>query len=240
MISGRGAAMPIHDWTRVSAALFQSFRSAWVVAIDRALNGGALPPGYYALLAPAAVSAAEVVADPGTVPFREPWRETPAADDMEFYRLKKSHIVVRRSSDHTAVAVVDVVSAGDRATAASVRAITDRLTGVLRHGVNVLLCDVLPPGPHDPHGLHSSIWAEVTDSDFALVADKPLAVMAYAAAPAVTAGVETLAVGDVLPDMPLALTPREHAFVALEAAYQAAWGGEPAFVRELLDSASVR
>src|SRR5437016_3768151 len=41
--------MPVHDWTRVDAGAFHHFHTAWLVRISDALNGGLLPPEYYAL-----------------------------------------------------------------------------------------------------------------------------------------------------------------------------------------------
>ena len=41
--------MPIHDWTRVDAGIFHAFHVQWIAEIARALNGGLLPPSYYAL-----------------------------------------------------------------------------------------------------------------------------------------------------------------------------------------------
>src|SRR5262249_41780790 len=42
-------AMPIHDWTRVDAGLFHAFHQDWIGVLARALNAGVLPPGYFAL-----------------------------------------------------------------------------------------------------------------------------------------------------------------------------------------------
>jgi hypothetical protein len=39
----------VHDWRRVTAGTFHAFHVAWIAEIQRALNGGLLPPGYYAL-----------------------------------------------------------------------------------------------------------------------------------------------------------------------------------------------
>src|SRR5690348_12661487 len=44
-----GSLMPIHDWTRVTAGIFHHFHQAWIMQIAQALNGGLLPPNYYAL-----------------------------------------------------------------------------------------------------------------------------------------------------------------------------------------------
>src|SRR5260370_21420979 len=40
--------MPIHDWTRVSAGTWHDFHLAWIAELRNALNGGLLPPDYYA------------------------------------------------------------------------------------------------------------------------------------------------------------------------------------------------
>src|SRR4051794_37951305 len=42
------SVMPLHDWTRVEAGIFHDFHNAWVVELRTALNGGLLPPDYYA------------------------------------------------------------------------------------------------------------------------------------------------------------------------------------------------
>src|SRR5947209_17731798 len=44
-----GAAVPIHDWTRVDAGLFHDFHQDWTIELRRSLNAGRLPPGYLAL-----------------------------------------------------------------------------------------------------------------------------------------------------------------------------------------------
>ena len=40
--------MPIHDWTRVTAGTWHDVSSRWIAEIRNALNGGRLPPSYYA------------------------------------------------------------------------------------------------------------------------------------------------------------------------------------------------
>src|SRR5947209_20618079 len=42
--------MSIHDWTRVDAGIFHDFHQAWNAELRAALNGGLLPPDYYALI----------------------------------------------------------------------------------------------------------------------------------------------------------------------------------------------
>ncbi len=41
--------MPIHDWTRVDAGIFHAFHLNWIAELNKALNNGLLPEGFYAL-----------------------------------------------------------------------------------------------------------------------------------------------------------------------------------------------
>ena len=56
----------------------------------------------------------------------------------------------------------------------------------------------------------------------------PLTLVAYECELITHAYVETIAVGEVVPDMPLFLEPGAHILVPLEATYQAAWDTVPA------------
>ena len=57
----------------------------------------------------------------------------------------------------------------------------------------------------------------------------------YAAGAQVEIYLEHLAVGAGLPEMPLFLTPDRYIDVPLEATYQEAYGGMPAFWRDVLE-----
>jgi hypothetical protein len=41
--------MPMHDWTRVDAGIYDDFHHEWISETKRTLNRGLLPPDYYAL-----------------------------------------------------------------------------------------------------------------------------------------------------------------------------------------------
>src|SRR5258708_5961077 len=45
----RRKTMPVHDWARVDDGIFHDFHLAWIGELRRVLNGGLLPPDYYAL-----------------------------------------------------------------------------------------------------------------------------------------------------------------------------------------------
>jgi hypothetical protein len=68
-----------------------------------------------------------------------------------------------------------------------------------------------------------------------LPTDKPLTLAAYVATALPEAWIEPLAVGGTLPDGPLFLQPDRHINVPLEATYQAAYRGVPAYWRGVLE-----
>lgn len=80
-----------------------------------------------------------------------------------------------------------------------------------------------PPDRQDPDGLLAAFWGTTLGA----TREQPLSLAAYRADTCPTAYSEFLAVGDVLPDMPLFLTPDRYINVPLEATYQTAWRGVP-------------
>src|SRR5438876_9749663 len=101
--------MPIHDWTRVPAGIFHAFHHRWISAVSDALNSGLLPDDYYVL---PEQQTAGPEPDVLIVQSREP---DTAKADAEFYRRKKSWVAVRHVSDDRVVAIVEIVSPGNKA-----------------------------------------------------------------------------------------------------------------------------
>src|SRR5437588_1999106 len=100
-------SMPVHDWTRVEAGIFHAFHHEWITEIGRALNRGILPPEFYAL---PEQQAAGFGPDILTL-------QTAADDDafeIEFYRRKKSSVVIRHVGGDRIVAIVEIVSPGNK------------------------------------------------------------------------------------------------------------------------------
>ena len=114
------------------------------------------------------------------------------------------------------------------------RAFVEKMTDLLREGVHLLIIDLFPPGPRDPEGVHKVIWDELQEEPFELPPDKPLTLAAYSAGAVKTAYVEPVAVGDLLPEMPLFLEPEAYVPAPLEATYQTAWNVFPAVLKGLL------
>jgi hypothetical protein len=245
--------MPVHDWSRVDANLFHDFHQAWTMSIRNALNSGLLPTGYSALVEQ---HAAGLVPDVLAVQRRPPRGRgpEPSGGVLTAEPPRTRHVIQGKPADLAAranrvairhrlgevVCIIEVVSPGNKSGRAALRAFVDKTHEFLAAGVNVLVVDLFPPTPRDPHGIHKAIWDEIEEVPFELTPDQPLTLAAYVAGDptagrAVTAYVEPVAVGAALPDMPAYLDSRYHVPVPLEATYQAAWATCPADMRFLVE-----
>jgi hypothetical protein len=248
-----GNAVPIHDWTRVDAGLFHTFHQRWISALCDALNTGGLPPDYFAL---AEQTIRGPIPDVLTLQL-SPEREEPSGSapglavatvpprarlvrrsEGEIYARKADRIAVRHRHGRI-VAVVEIVSPGNKASNSELRAFVEKASALIQQGVHLLVIDLFPPTKRDPQGLHKALWDEFEDEDFTPPADKPLLVAAYDAGPPRVAYVEPVAVGDELPDMPLFLKPEFYVPAPLEATYQTTWNVFPAVLKGLLETPTV-
>jgi hypothetical protein len=150
---------------------------------------------------------------------------------------RRRSLAIRHISGHRLVALLEIVSSANKDRVVHVEDFVAKAVSALDVGVHLLLVDLFPPGPHDPHGMHGEILRRLEESDAAydLPADEPLTLASYAAGPQVDIYLEHAAVGTVLPDMPLFLRPDRYVNVPLESAYQAAYRGLPAFWRAVLE-----
>jgi hypothetical protein len=240
--------MAVHDWTRVDAGLFHAFHQRWIHALADTLNSGVLPPDYFALPEQAIKGPIPDVlalhlppgADPGrngaagvAVASAPPRTRLKRQTEEDLYAGKASRITVRpRHGD--VVAVVEIVSPGNKGSRAEFRAFVEKTADLIRQHVHVLIIDLFPPTKRDPQGIHNAIWDEFHEEDFELPSDKPLTLASYSAGPVKTAYVEPCAVGDVLLDMPLFLEPEIYVPAPLEATYQTTWSVFPAPLKYLL------
>src|SRR6266700_1233035 len=140
--------MPIHDWTHVEAGIFHDFHHAWIEEIKRALNNGVLPDEYYAMAEQHAAGfgpdvltlqgAADDDGDAGpassaggTRLLLAPKLPPTAETDMEFYRRKQNTVTVRHVSGDRVVAMVEVVSPGNKNTRHGLRAFVEKAAELL-------------------------------------------------------------------------------------------------------------
>jgi len=154
--------------------------------------------------------------------------------ESDIYANKSNRITVRHRHGDI-VAVIEIVSPGNKASRAELRAFVEKATDLLRQKVHLLVIDLFPPGPRDPWGIHKVIWDEFQEEDFELPPDKPLVLAAYDTGPEVVAYVDLVAVGDTLPEMPLFLEPGFYIPAPLEATYQTTWDAFPGVLKGLLE-----
>ncbi len=246
--------MPVHDWISVDAGIFHAFHHDWITELARALNRGLLPEDYYALpeqqaagFGPDVLTLQAAPADPGgetaaapggtaTIVRTRPHAWRIAETDVEFYRRKKSSIVVRHVSGDRIVAILEVVSPGNKASRHALRALVEKACELLEHRIHLLMVDPFPAGRRDPGGIHGAVWQEVQGEPFVLPQGKPLTLVAYECGLTTRAYIEAIAVGDPLPDMPLFLEPDAHVLVPLETTYQTAFSDMPRRWRTVLES----
>jgi hypothetical protein len=155
--------------------------------------------------------------------------------DLEFYRRKQNVVAVRHVSGDSLVAIVEIVSPGNKSSRAYFCKFVDKAVELLSQDLHLLILDLLPPTRRDPQGIHGAIWEALTDDHYEAPPGKPLTLAAYEADAGVRALVEPVAVGDTLPEMPLFLEPGGHVAVALESTYQGAWDAVPRRWRSVIE-----
>lgn len=246
--------MPIHDWSRVDTNVYHHFHQRWTIAICDSLNSGVLPSGYSALVEQhAAGLVPDVLAlqrrrndtlpaapNGGVLSVAAPKTRLVFQTKKNLLHLRANRIAIRHRMGEV-VCIIEIVSPGNKDSRASLRSFVEKTREFLETGVNVLIVDPFPPTPRDPSGIHKSIWDEIEgDEPFELPADQPLTLAAYVAGNitvgrSIRAYVETIGVGNVLPDMPAYLDADHHVPVPFENTYQATWASCPADMRYLVE-----
>jgi len=229
--------MPMHDWRRVDAGIYHAFHHSWIEEIHRALLKR-LPADYYSL--PEQIAAGvgpDILAlksddqnepDGGglatkTRPKTKLYQET----ETEFYLSKQKTVVIHHVSGDRVVAVIEIVSPGNKNSAHGLRSFVTKARELLRLKIHLLIIDPIPVSSRDPFGLHAAIIEDFQDDPLRLPVETPLSVFAYECDDRLRSYLEPLAVGDCLPDMPVFLYPEMYIDVPLEATYMAAWEAVP-------------
>ncbi len=200
--------MPIHDWTKVPAGLFHHFHQHWTIEIASALNRGRLPKEKDALVE--------------------------QRTDKTAYSERANRIVVRHHLGRI-IAVIEIVSPGNKDSRRALRQFVDKTVAFLSQGVHVLIIDLFPPTSRDPFGVHKLIWDEFHEEDFVFPQGKDRILASYESGMEMTAYVEPVTVGDVLPDMPLFLWNEYHVPTPLELTYKTTWEASPEGIRTAVE-----
>jgi hypothetical protein len=236
--------MPMHDWTRVAPGTYHNFHYRWIAAMMDRLNAGTLPAGYFAMAEqrvggpePDVITLAARDPEPpdgGGAPTLAPPRTAivERAENVRYAR-KTNRIAIHHGLG-TVVAVIELVSPGNKDTRHALRSFARKAAALIRNGVHLLVIDPFPPGRYDPQGIHRAVWEQVTETTFSLPPGKPLTVVSYQAGIVPTAYLEPTAVGDPVPAMPLFLDDELYVTVPLEETYVATWAVLPAILRDLM------
>jgi hypothetical protein len=244
--------MPIHDWTRVPDGTFHHFHVTWIPMLSHALNGGLLPPGYYAMaeqVAGGAIpdvltlqamegddEAGESDTSGGTAVAVEPPKVSISARlEQSLYVRKANHLVIRHRSSDRIVAILEVMSAGNKANRRDFNDFVKKTADAIHAGIHVLLIDLYPPTARDPQGIHGAIWAELGDDSYVAPPGKPLTLVSYTGNPDFACYVEPTAVGQPLKAMPLFLSATRYVTVPLEDSYLRAFAEIPDRARTPLE-----
>lgn len=250
--------MPVHDWTRVSAGTFHDFHSVWIAFLRTTLNQGILPSPFYALAEQVAgdigpdVLTLHSESGNGQSPFDSgseslaqgvvavekapPRVQYSLKTEKELYAEKQKHLTIRHSSNDRIIALIEIISPGNKDTLVHFRKFMDKAQEALKQGIHLLLIDLFPPTARDPHRIHGEIWDFLGGDPVDLPEGKPLTLASYSAGLVQKAYVEPISAGDTLIDMPLFLHPDWYVPVPLEKTYQAAWDGVPSKFQKMLEA----
>lgn len=155
------------------------------------------------------------------------------------HRVPRPILAVRAEAGDRLVAVIEVVSRGNKASRDGIGSFLRESAELLGAGVHLALLDPHAPGPRDPAGLHNELWDYLTGRGHELPADAPQAYTAWEAdAGGVVPYAVTVAAGGPLPDLPLFLRPGGCVELPLEATATAAFAALPARRRALLEPAA--
>jgi hypothetical protein len=234
--------MPVHDWSQVRAGMFHHFHNAWIYQLAGDLNAGLLPEGFYAageqIVADVELDVVTLAAAELSAP---PWPDSRAvavaeqAPQAQFtftledpdYTSKQDRIAVRWAGDDRLVAIIEIVSRGNRSSRWRLSQFVQKVAVAIEQGCHVVVVDVQGPGALDPQGLHPLIWDELGAPAEEYVAAQPLAVVSYRAGNQPQALLQHFGCGEEIPTMPLFVHEDWYVPLPLEMSYLATWARYP-------------
>lgn len=238
--------MPIHDWTRAEAGDFHHFHQRWISALTDALNVGGLPPGFMALAEQLTgrpirdevmLESRSSNASAGRLANASP--PAPSARVIQKierinYAKRADRVVIRHGRGRV-VAIIEILSPGNKDCRHAIRSLVEKAADILSQGIHLVVVDLFPPTPRDPRWIHQAIWDEFGEEPFDFLPERPLTVASYIGGDLPTTYVESVGVGDRLPDIPLFLTENDFVPCPLEATYEQTWAVFPAMLKQVVE-----
>lgn len=157
-----------------------------------------------------------------------------AQTEARYYTARQRRLVIRHASGNRIVAILEIVSPGNKKSQRAFDSFLDKTFTALEQGIHLLLIDLQPPSARDPRGIHSALWEELAGQGYEPPQGKDRTLVAYTAGLIKKAYVEPVAVDQPL--TPLFLTEDRYVDVPLEETYQAAFEGVPRIYRQTLEA----
>ena len=249
--------MPLHDWTRVTPNRFHDMHMIWMGAVRTRLNTGLLPEGYYALAEQKTGPFVPDVLTPGeygdgsetewsaegggAATATEVHAEATLSGSRKRAYPPARRVVVRHVDGQRLVAVIELVSPGNKAKRQATRDFVEKAAAFLENGVHVTIVDVFPNPPRMPQGFGGAVWKSVERVAANYTPQFSRTHSSFAAKPrgGCLVHFQSSELGAPLPSLALYLTPTVHVPLPLEAAYQDSWVGYPKFLRAILEAPPV-
>jgi hypothetical protein len=152
--------MPIHDWSIIPAGLFHHFHQDWSTEITRELNRGRLPKGLSALIEQRAgpkephililsieeyrTGSQKENTELSVATLERPSTQFIRRTSKQIYAKRANRIVIRHRLGRI-VAVIEIISPGNKESRAALQDFVEKTIDLLRKGINVLIIDLFPP-----------------------------------------------------------------------------------------------
>jgi hypothetical protein len=101
--------------------------------------------------------------------------------EEEAYAMEQNPIVIRHSSGDRIVALIEILSPGNKSSLGQLESLLRKLSSALHHGYHLLVIDLFPPGAQDKQGIHAAFWHFGQAASFRLPSDKQRTAVAYEA-----------------------------------------------------------
>src|SRR5262245_28585185 len=256
--------MPIHDWSRVDAGIFHDFHLSWIHCLRTELNERLLPEPFYALAEPVAGAAVPDVLtlevqvpaagesaglrallkeeSPGSAVALAPSKVLVQDLGPAYSRLAR-RIAIRSSlRDDKLVAVIEVVSPGNKDARLRSQHFVEKSVSFLEAGIHLLILDLHPPTPVVPRGFHGLICEDLGHQAPEIPGGRDLQLASYEVLEdgIPRAHVVGLRVGEPLPDMPVFLLPHHFVRMPLERNYDEAFRSLARKFRQILEGTATK
>src|SRR5206468_2934127 len=94
--------------------------------------------------------------------------------------LRRRRITIRHATGDRIIALIEIVSPGNKESEPMLQAFIEKAAAALWHGYHLLIVDLWPPGTFDPAGIHGALWALAGGTPYSARTDRPLTLAAYA------------------------------------------------------------